>query len=78
MSISLLMSWLFPTIIAPLFNKFTPMEDGTLKDRIQNLLQRCGFSSNGIYIMDGSKRSGHGNAYLPVLAITKELCFMTP
>ncbi len=75
MSISLLMSWLFPTIIAPLFNKFTPMEDGTLKDRIQNLLQRCGFSSNGIYIMDGSKRSGHGNAYFTGIGNNKRIVF---
>jgi len=52
MSFSLLMSWLFPTIIAPLFNKFTPMEDGSLKTRIQSLLARCGFNSNGIFIMD--------------------------
>jgi len=75
MSISLLMSWLFPTIIAPLFNKFTPMEDGSLKDRIQNLLSRCGFNSNGIFIMDGSKRSGHGNAYFTGLGNNKRIVF---
>ena len=75
MSISLLMSWLFPTLIAPLFNKFTPMEDGPLKDRIQSLLARCGFSSNGIYIMDGSKRSGHGNAYFTGLGNNKRIVF---
>ena len=75
MSISLLMSWLFPTIIAPLFNKFTPMGDGALKDRIQSLLARCGFSSNGIYIMDGSKRSGHGNAYFTGLGNNKRIVF---
>ncbi len=74
-SFSLLMSWLFPTVIAPLFNKFTPMEDGSLKNRIQNLLQRCGFSSNGIFIMDGSRRSGHGNAYFTGLGNNKRIVF---
>ncbi len=75
MSISLLMSWLFPTVIAPLFNDFTPMEDGSLKDRIQGLLSRCGFNSNGIFIMDGSKRSGHGNAYFTGMGKTKRIVF---
>jgi len=74
-SMSLLMSWLFPTVIAPLFNKFTPMEDGSLKDRIQSLLSRCGFNSNGIFIMDGSKRSGHGNAYFTGLGNNKRIVF---
>jgi len=75
MSFSLLMSWLFPTVIAPLFNKFTPMEDGSLKDRIQGLLSRCGFNSNGIFIMDGSKRSGHGNAYFTGMGNNKRIVF---
>lgn len=75
MSFSLLMSWLFPTVIAPLFNKFTPMEDGSLKDRISGLLARCGFNSQGIFIMDGSKRSGHGNAYFTGLGNNKRIVF---
>ncbi len=75
MGFSLLMSWLFPTLIAPLFNKFTPMEEGSLKERIQSLLARCGFSSNGIFIMDGSKRSGHGNAYFTGLGNNKRIVF---
>lgn len=75
MGFSLLMSWLFPTLIAPLFNKFTPMEEGSLKDRIQGLLARCGFSSQGIFIMDGSKRSGHGNAYFTGLGNNKRIVF---
>jgi len=75
LSFSLLMSWLFPTLIAPLFNKFTPMQDGSLKNRIQNLLQRCGFNSNGIFIMDGSRRSGHGNAYFTGLGNNKRIVF---
>lgn len=74
-SFSLLMSWLFPTVIAPLFNKFTPMEEGSLKDRIQGLLARCGFNSQGIFIMDGSKRSGHGNAYFTGLGNNKRIVF---
>ncbi len=75
MSFSLLMSWLFPTLIAPLFNKFTPMEEGSLKNRIQGLLARCGFNSQGIFIMDGSKRSGHGNAYFTGLGNNKRIVF---
>jgi len=74
-SFSLLMSWLYPTLIAPLFNKFTPLEDGTLKVRINQLLERCGFSSNGIFIMDGSKRSGHGNAYFTGMGNNKRIVF---
>ncbi|MDF1584084.1 MAG: M48 family metallopeptidase [Methyloprofundus sp.] len=75
MSFSLLMSWLYPTVIAPLFNKFTPLEEGTLKERINQLLDRCGFSSNGIFIMDGSKRSGHGNAYFTGMGSNKRIVF---
>ena len=75
MGFSLLMSWLFPTLIAPLFNKFTPMEEGSLKNRIQNLLARCEFNSQGIFIMDGSKRSGHGNAYFTGLGNNKRIVF---
>ena len=75
MGFSLLMSWLYPTVIAPLFNKFTPMSEGSLKDRIQGLLTRCGFNSQGIFIMDGSKRSGHGNAYFTGLGNNKRIVF---
>jgi STE24 endopeptidase len=75
MGFSLLVSWLFPTVIAPLFNKFTPMEEGSLKDRIQGLLERCGFNSQGIFIMDSSKRSGHGNAYFTGLGNNKRIVF---
>jgi STE24 endopeptidase len=75
MGFSLLMSWLYPTVIAPLFNKFTPMDEGSLKNRIQGLLARCGFNSQGIFIMDGSKRSGHGNAYFTGLGNNKRIVF---
>jgi STE24 endopeptidase len=74
-SFSLLMSWLFPTVIAPLFNKFTPLEEGSLKQRIHGLLERCGFKSKGIFIMDGSKRSGHGNAYFTGIGNNKRIVF---
>ncbi len=75
MIFSLLMSWLFPTLIAPLFNKFTPLEDGSLKERINRLLERCGFHSKGIFIMDGSRRSGHGNAYFTGMGNNKRIVF---
>lgn len=73
--ISVAMSWLYPTVIAPLFNKFTPMPDGDLKTLIRTLLARCGFSDNGIFIMDGSKRSGHGNAYFTGFGKNKRIVF---
>ena len=70
-----LMLWLFPTFIAPLFNKFKPLEDGPLKDRIENLLKRCDFTSQGLFIMDGSKRSAHGNAYFTGMGKAKRIVF---
>ncbi|HRI92360.1 MAG TPA: M48 family metallopeptidase, partial [Accumulibacter sp.] len=60
---NLLILSLYPTWIAPLFNKFVALDDGELKARIEALLSRCGFSSSGLFVMDGSKRSSHGNAY---------------
>ncbi|MEJ1383238.1 MAG: M48 family metallopeptidase [Candidatus Sedimenticola sp. (ex Thyasira tokunagai)] len=75
MGFMLLMTWIFPTLIAPLFNKFTPLEEGELKQRIVGLLERCGFSGNGIFIMDGSKRSGHGNAYFTGFGRNKRVVF---
>ena len=71
----LLMMWAFPTFIAPLFNKFSPLEDETLRDRIEKLLERCGFSSNGLFVMDGSKRSSHGNAYFTGFGSNKRIVF---
>ena len=61
---SLFIAWAYPTWIAPIFNKFTPLEEGETLDRIQKLLHRCGFNSDGIFVIDGSRRSSHGNAYL--------------
>lgn len=72
---TLLMSWAYPTLIAPLFNKFTPLEDEQLRLRIQQLLDRCGFTSKGIFVMDGSKRSSHGNAYFTGLGKNKRIVF---
>lgn len=72
---SILMSWAFPTLIAPLFNKFTPLQDQTLRQRIEALLSRCGFQSQGIFVMDGSRRSGHGNAYFTGLGSNKRIVF---
>ncbi|VAW91990.1 Uncharacterized integral membrane endopeptidase Bmul_2226 [hydrothermal vent metagenome] len=74
-SFMLLMMFIYPTFIAPLFNKFALLEDVTLKERIENLLDRCGFKSKGIYIMDGSKRSSHGNAYFTGLGNNKRIVF---
>ena len=74
-SFSLLISWIEPTLIAPLFNKFTSLEDDELKQRIESLLDRCGFQSKGIFVMDGSRRSGHGNAYFTGLGSNKRIVF---
>ena len=74
-SFSLIMMWAYPAFIAPLFNKFTLLDDDSLQTRIQSLLQRCGFQSKGIYVMDGSKRSGHGNAYFTGLGQNKRIVF---
>ena len=71
----LLVSWIFPTFIAPLFNKFLPLEDKALRERITTLMDRCGFASNGIFVMDGSKRSSHGNAYFTGLGKNKRIVF---
>ncbi|MGI9290196.1 MAG: M48 family metallopeptidase [Gammaproteobacteria bacterium] len=72
---SLLMLWAYPALIAPLFNKFTPLDDANLQQRIQSLLDRCGFKSQGIYVMDGSRRSGHGNAYFTGMGQNKRIVF---
>jgi STE24 endopeptidase len=72
---SLLMLWAYPAVIAPLFNKFTPLEDEGLRQRIEALLERCGFTSNGIFVMDGSRRSSHGNAYFSGIGNNKRIVF---
>lgn len=75
LSFGLLISWIFPTFIAPLFNKFIPLENKELRERITTLMNRCGFASNGIFVMDGSKRSSHGNAYFTGLGKNKRIVF---
>jgi STE24 endopeptidase len=60
---SLMTAWIYPSLLAPLFNKFSPLDDGELKTAILNLAEKVGFKSDGIFIMDASRRSGHGNAY---------------
>jgi len=75
LSFGLLISWIFPTFIAPLFNKFMPLENEELRQRITTLMKRCGFASNGIFVMDGSKRSSHGNAYFTGLGKNKRIVF---
>ena len=72
---TLLISWIFPTWIAPLFNRFEPLRDGPLKQRLEQLLARCGFQSKGMYEMDGSSRSSHGNAYFTGFGRNKRIVF---
>jgi STE24 endopeptidase len=75
MGFALLASWVFPTWIAPLFNRFEPLAEGPLKQRLEGLLARCGFHSNGMYVMDGSSRSSHGNAYFTGFGRNKRIVF---
>lgn len=72
---NLLILWLFPTVIAPLFNKFTPLDNPEMAQRIQALAQRCGFSLNGLFVMDGSRRSAHGNAYFTGFGKARRIVF---
>ena len=72
---NLLLLVIYPTVIAPLFNKFEPLADETLKARVTSLMQRCGFAAKGLFVMDGSKRSGHGNAYFTGLGSAKRVVF---
>ena len=72
---NLLILFVYPTWIAPLFNKFSPLEDGEMKARIEALLARCGFRSSGLFVMDGSKRSSHGNAYFTGFGNNKRIVF---
>jgi STE24 endopeptidase len=75
MAFSLIMFWAYPAVIAPLFNKFSPLDNEALKQRIQALMDKCGFRSKGIFVMDGSKRSGHGNAYFTGVGNNKRIVF---
>ena len=75
MGFNVFLLWAYPTWIAPLFNKFTALEDGEVKTRIEALLTKTGFNSNGLFVMDGSSRSGHGNAYFTGFGRNKRIVF---
>lgn len=75
MGFNLLLLLIYPTFIAPLFNKFAPLEDETFKNRVTALMQRCGFAAKGLFVMDGSKRSAHGNAYFTGFGASKRVVF---
>ena len=66
---------LYPTVIAPLFNKFSPLADPGVRERVERLLARCGFRASGLYVMDGSKRSAHGNAYFTGFGAARRIVF---
>jgi len=75
LSFSLLMMWAYPVVIAPLFNQFTPLKDQALRKKVEALIARNGFSSQGVFVMDGSKRSGHGNAFFTGFGANKRIVF---
>ncbi|MEP7208227.1 MAG: M48 family metallopeptidase, partial [Casimicrobiaceae bacterium] len=70
-----LMLALYPTVIAPLFNKFSPLPEGAARERVESLLARCGFKSRGLFVMDGSRRSSHGNAFFTGFGRAKRIVF---
>lgn len=75
MGFNLLILVLYPTVIAPLFNKFEPLQDEQVKARVTTLMQRCGFAAKGLFVMDGSKRSAHANAYFTGFGAAKRVVF---
>jgi STE24 endopeptidase len=75
MAFNLLLLVIYPTFIAPLFNKFQPLQDEALKARVDALMHRCGFAAKGLFVMDGSKRSAHGNAYFTGFGAAKRVVF---
>ncbi|WP_423453786.1 M48 family metallopeptidase [Ottowia sp. VDI28] len=75
MAFSLLMMVIYPTVIAPLFNKFQPLQDELLQERVTQLMARCGFAAKGLFVMDGSRRSAHANAYFTGFGAAKRVVF---
>jgi STE24 endopeptidase len=75
LGVTLLMTWAWPVLIAPLFNRFSPLQDPALGARIEALLTRCGFRSKGVFVVDGSRRSTHGNAYFTGIGRNKRIVF---
>lgn len=73
--IQIILMWAYPTLIAPIFNKFTPLEEGEVKNKIMELLARIDFKASGLFVMDGSKRSAHGNAYFTGFGKNKRIVF---
>jgi STE24 endopeptidase len=75
LAVMFIMQWAYPAVIAPWFNKFSPLKDEALKTRIENLLTRCGFKSQGVFVVDNSLRSSHGNAYFTGIGNNKRIVF---
>jgi STE24 endopeptidase len=75
LAVMFIMTWAFPAFIAPWFNKFSPLKDEVLKTRIEDLLTRCGFKSQGVFVVDNSRRSSHGNAYFTGIGNNKRIVF---
>jgi STE24 endopeptidase len=75
LGVMLLMTWGWPVFIAPLFNRFSPLQDEALRSRIEALLTRCGFASKGVFVVDSSRRSSHGNAYFTGIGRSKRIVF---
>ena len=76
LAVSLTLAWAAPRFIAPLFNRFSPLDDATLRERVEALLARCGFTAaGGVFVMDGSRRSAHGNAYFTGIGRNKRIVF---
>ena len=75
LAVSITLAWAWPAFIAPLFNRFSPLQDQVLKSRIEALLTRCGFASRGVFVVDNSRRSSHGNAYFTGIGRHKRIVF---
>jgi STE24 endopeptidase len=75
LAVSWTLAWAWPALIAPLFNRFTPLADTALKSRIETLLSRCGFASKGVFVVDSSRRTAHGNAYFTGVGRSKRIVF---
>lgn len=75
LAVMFIMTWAYPAFIAPLFNKFSPLQDEGLRGRIEALLTRCGFKSKGVFVVDNSRRSSHGNAYFTGIGNNKRIVF---
>lgn len=75
LAVMLVMAWAWPAFFAPLFNRFSPLKDQSLKERIESLLTRCGFASKGVFVVDNSRRSSHGNAYFTGIGRHKRIVF---